>query len=101
MTLCVICTVHMETRSTGFLVEPENQGRRVSWLNLKTKVGRFFGLVLKTDNSNLVIYASKSLRQFLRLNLKTKRYSVYWLRHKTDRGRSTRDTRRDLAVCFA
>jgi hypothetical protein len=24
----VICTVHVETRSVGFLVEPQNQGRR-------------------------------------------------------------------------
>jgi hypothetical protein len=24
---CVVYTVHMETRSTGFLVEPQNQGR--------------------------------------------------------------------------
>jgi hypothetical protein len=27
--LCAVCTVHMETRSTGFLVEAQNQGR---WL---------------------------------------------------------------------
>jgi hypothetical protein len=27
MTLCVICTVHVETRSVCFLVEPQNQGR--------------------------------------------------------------------------
>jgi hypothetical protein len=26
--LCAICTVHMETRSAGFLVEPQNQGQR-------------------------------------------------------------------------
>jgi hypothetical protein len=25
---CAICTVHVETRSEGFLVEPQNQGRR-------------------------------------------------------------------------
>jgi hypothetical protein len=24
--LCAVCTVHGETRSTGFLVEPQNQG---------------------------------------------------------------------------
>jgi hypothetical protein len=24
--LCVICTVHVETRSAGLLVEPQNQG---------------------------------------------------------------------------
>jgi hypothetical protein len=26
--LCAVCTVHMETRSVDFLVEPQNQGRR-------------------------------------------------------------------------
>jgi hypothetical protein len=26
MALCVVCTVQMETRSVGFLVEPQNQG---------------------------------------------------------------------------
>jgi hypothetical protein len=25
---CVVCTMHVETRSAGFLVEPQNQGRR-------------------------------------------------------------------------
>jgi hypothetical protein len=25
---CTVCTMHMETRSTGFLVEPPNQGQR-------------------------------------------------------------------------
>jgi hypothetical protein len=25
---CAVCTWHVETRSTGFLVEPQNQGRR-------------------------------------------------------------------------
>jgi hypothetical protein len=41
VTPCAVCTVHKETRSTGFLiepqngstgflVEPQNQGRRVS-----------------------------------------------------------------------
>jgi hypothetical protein len=28
MTLCVICTMHEETRSICFLVEPQNQGLR-------------------------------------------------------------------------
>jgi hypothetical protein len=34
--LCVVCTVHMETRSEDFLVEPQNQGRRFPKLGLKT-----------------------------------------------------------------
>jgi hypothetical protein len=38
----VICTMHVDTRSAGFLVEPQNQGRRfVSGLTSKP-LGRFF-----------------------------------------------------------
>jgi hypothetical protein len=74
----------------GFLVEPQNQGG-----------GGFSGLSLKTDSFSLVICASKSLRRFLSLDLKIKWASVYPLCHKTDRGRSVRDKRRDLAACFA
>jgi hypothetical protein len=73
----------------GFLVEPQNQGG-----------GGFPGLGLKTGRSGLVIWASKLLRQFLGLSLKTKQASVCWSRHKTDGGRSARDTRQDLAACF-
>jgi hypothetical protein len=72
----------------GFLVETQNQG------------GGFPGLGLKTDSSGLVIWASKSLRRFLGLGLKTKQDSVCRLHHKTDVGRSARDTRQDLAACF-
>jgi hypothetical protein len=28
VTLCTVCTVHMETRSAGLLIEPQNQGQR-------------------------------------------------------------------------
>jgi hypothetical protein len=49
----------------GFLVEPQNQGG----------VGSP-GLGLKIDSSGLVIWASKSLRRFLGLGLKTKLASV-------------------------
>jgi hypothetical protein len=41
---CAVCTGHEETRSTGFLVEPQNQGG-----------GGFPGLGLKTGSSGLVI----------------------------------------------
>jgi hypothetical protein len=74
----------------GFLVEPQNQYG-----------GGFPGLGLKTGNSRLVIWASKSPRWFLSLGLKTKRALVCRLRHKTDGGRSARDTRGDLAACLA
>jgi hypothetical protein len=30
VTPCAVCTVHKETRSANFLVEPQNQGRWVS-----------------------------------------------------------------------
>jgi hypothetical protein len=36
-TLCAVCNVHMKMRSTGFLVRPQNQGRRfVSGLTSKS-----------------------------------------------------------------
>jgi hypothetical protein len=57
-------------------------------------------LCLKTGSSSLVIWASKSPRWFLGLSIKTKRASVYQLRHKTDRGRSAWDTHRYLMACF-
>jgi hypothetical protein len=86
---CVICTVHMEMKSTDFLVEPQNQDR---W---------FFGLCLKTDSFDLVIWVSKSSRRFLSLGLKNMWDSVWWLHHKINGGRLARDTRRHVAACFA
>jgi hypothetical protein len=47
--------------AVNFLVEPQNQGG-----------GGFPDLGLKTGNSGLVIWASKSPRRFLGLGLKTK-----------------------------
>jgi hypothetical protein len=64
--------MHKKTKSPGFLVEPQNQGRRVS----------LFGL--KTDSSGLVICESKSPRRFLGLDIKTKPAAVCQLRYKTD-----------------
>jgi hypothetical protein len=75
--------------AVGFLVEPQNQGG-----------GGFPGLGLQTDSSGLMIWATKSPRRFLGLGLKTKWASVYRLHHKTDGGRSARDTHRDIAACF-
>jgi hypothetical protein len=72
------------------LVEPQNQDG-----------GGFPSLGLKTVCSGLVIWASKSLRRFLGLGLKTNRALVCRLRHKIDGGRSTWDTHRDLAAYFA
>jgi hypothetical protein len=66
----------------GFLVEPQNQGG-----------GGFPSLGLKTGSSGLVIWVTKSPRRFLGLGLKTMQALVCRLRHKTDGGRSARDTR--------
>jgi hypothetical protein len=122
--LCPVCIVHEEMSSTGFLVEPQNQGRRfVSGLALKpleqfspvwpqnrwrqfslvwpqNRWLGFLGLGLKTDSYGLVIWTSKSPRQFLGVGLKTKQASVCRLRHKIDGGRMTRDTRQDLVVAL-
>jgi hypothetical protein len=46
---CAVCTWHVETKSAGFFVEPQNQGGR-----------GFPDLGLKTGSSGLVICASKS-----------------------------------------
>jgi hypothetical protein len=63
--------------AVGFLVEPQNQGG-----------GGFPGLGLKTGSSGLMIWASKLLRRFPGLDLKTKQASICWLRHKMmERGR--------------
>ena len=93
--LCAVCTVHMETRSAGFLVEPQNQGLRfVSGLASKP-LRRFLGLGIKAKVNGfvvcpqnhcygLVIWASKSPRRFLGLGLKTKGRRFVSLRLKTD-----------------
>jgi hypothetical protein len=47
-------------------------GARVSWLSLKTKVGGFPDLNLKTGSCSLVIWPTKSSWRFLYLRLKTK-----------------------------
>jgi hypothetical protein len=75
--------------AADFLVEPQNQDG-----------GEFTCLDLKIGSSDLVILTSKSPRWFLGLSLRTKQASVYRLRHKTNGGRSLRDTHRDLAACF-
>jgi hypothetical protein len=76
--------------AVGFLVEPQKQGG-----------GGFPDFSLKTGSFGLVIWASKSPRRFLGLGLKIKWASVCRLRHKTNGGRSARDTRQDLSASFA
>jgi hypothetical protein len=47
MMTCVVCTVHNETRSAGFLVWHQNQGRRVSRFRPQNRQLRFGDLCLK------------------------------------------------------
>jgi hypothetical protein len=102
VTPCTVCIVDVETRSVGFLFELQNQNRWfVSSLGSNQLV-RFFGLALKTDSYGLMIWTSKSPRRFLSLDLKTKRSTVYQMRHKIDgRMKTASDIHRDLAACFA
>jgi hypothetical protein len=64
--LCAVCTVHKETKSVSFLVEPQNQGRR-SICGLSSKsLGRFVsGLTSKPLGRFVSGLASKPLGRFL------------------------------------
>jgi hypothetical protein len=56
--LCAVCTVHMEMRSVGFLVEPQNQGR---WFGFKTTETVFSGLASKPVATVFSSLALKSM----------------------------------------
>jgi hypothetical protein len=62
---CAVCTVHVETRSAGFLVEPQNQDRRfVSGLT-SISLGRFVsGLASKSLGRFVSGLTSKPLGRF-------------------------------------
>jgi hypothetical protein len=77
VTLCVVCTMHVETRSSGFIIETQNQGRRfviglasrpLGWFvsDLASKqLGRFVsGLTSKPLGRFVSGLASKPLGQF-------------------------------------
>jgi hypothetical protein len=122
VTPCAVCTVHVEKRSASFLVEPQNQDRRFvtgtvfSGLTLKPVAmvspglaskpvmcflvepqnqgsGGFPSLGLKTGSYSLMIWVSKSPRQFIDLCLKTEGAMVCRLRLKTEGRAMTWDTR--------
>jgi hypothetical protein len=62
---CAVCTVYVETRSAGFLVEPPNKGRQFGpnhwddflWFGLKTSGDGFFEFGLKTGGSGFTVWA--------------------------------------------
>jgi hypothetical protein len=65
VTLCVVCTVHVEMRSAGFLVEPQNQGRWfVSSLASKSMEQFVGGLASKSLGWFVNGLASKPLGRF-------------------------------------
>jgi hypothetical protein len=87
---CAVCTVHVETRSTGFLVEPQNQGRRFMSGLASKPLGQFLpvwpqnrwrwfliGLGLKIDGDGLT---SKPLRRFSLVwpQNQWRRFSLVW-----------------------
>jgi hypothetical protein len=88
VTSCAVYTMHVEMRSMNFLVEPQNQGRRVSWFGPQNRQLWFSDLLLKIT----VMVSCLGHQNHASL--------VCRWRHKTDAGRLTRDTRRDLAACL-
>jgi hypothetical protein len=61
--LCAVCTWHVETRSAGFLVEPQNQGRRF-----------VSGLASKPLKRFSLVRPQNQWRGFLQFGLKTGGY---------------------------
>jgi hypothetical protein len=57
MTLCVVYTVHMETMSADFLIEPQNQGR---WFGLKTGGDGFLWFGLKIGGDGFLRFGIKT-----------------------------------------
>jgi hypothetical protein len=122
---CAVYTVHVEMRSVGFLVEPQNQGRRfvsglaskpLRWFSLvwpQNQCRRFLRFGLKTDgDSFLVEPQNEGGGGFPDLGLKITA-TVSWFGPQNQAGfgllvepqnrwedATAWDTRRDLAACF-
>jgi hypothetical protein len=65
VTPCAVCTVHVETRSAGFLVEPQNQGQRFVNDLASKPLGRFIsGLTSKSLGQFISGLPSKPLGRF-------------------------------------
>jgi hypothetical protein len=69
VTPCAVCTVHVETRSAGFLVEPQNQGR---WF--------VSGLASKPLRRFLLVWPQNRWRRFLTVwpQNQWRRFSPVW-----------------------
>jgi hypothetical protein len=72
VTLCVVCSVHVEMRSAGFLVEPQNQGRWFVSSLASKPLGRFVsGLASKPLRRFLPVWPQNQWYGFLQFGLKT------------------------------
>jgi hypothetical protein len=70
--MCAVCTVHIETRSAGFLVEPQIQGRQFVSGLISKPLGRFLsGLVSKLLGRFLPVWPQNQWYGFPRFDLKT------------------------------
>jgi hypothetical protein len=91
----------LKTKVDGLsVVWPQNHWDGCLWFGLKTGGDGFSWFVLKTGGSGFPVWASKSPRWFLDLDLKTKQTSIYWLWLKIGRRTMAWETRRDLATCL-
>jgi hypothetical protein len=61
VTLCTVCTVHVETRSADFLVEPQNQGLRFVSGLISKPLERFIRFNLKIGGDGFLVCDSKPL----------------------------------------
>jgi hypothetical protein len=95
VTLCVVCTVHMEMRSTGSLVEPQNWQLRfgdlglkitaaVSWFGYQNQAG--FGLSVAPQNRQREDGLGHALRSGGVLRLESSHARVSQSGLKTDGG---------------
>jgi hypothetical protein len=56
---CAVCTMHKDTRSTCFLVEPQNEGQRVSQFGPQNRQLRFGDLGPQNPHDGFLVWASK------------------------------------------
>jgi hypothetical protein len=77
VTPCVVCTVHVETRIVGFLVEAQNQGRWFVSGLVSKPLGRFVnGLASKPLGRFLPVRSQNRWLGFLGLGIKIGNYDL-------------------------
>jgi hypothetical protein len=59
-TPCAVCTVHVETRSVSFLIEPQNQSRRFVCGLASKPLGRFSPIWPKTGGYGFLCFGLKT-----------------------------------------